>query len=120
MTAALFVNSIVGLDAVATPNQSLFYLMATVDDPRVFNDEMNFQGDSSIQGFAHHADRRVAPPQAPTALVTGAFGTTVDGNLEWIMAVDDDPRSSGGKYIHPDRYNNGSSNYPPQVGGGTG
>jgi hypothetical protein len=117
MTVAFYINSIVGLDSVATPNQSLSYMMATVDDPRVFNDEMNFQGDSSIQGFAHHSDRRAALPQAPAELMTGAFGTTVDGNLEWIMAVDDDPRSGGGKFIHTDRHNNAPSNYPPQLGG---
>jgi hypothetical protein len=115
MTAMLFVNDIVGL-TVAVPNQSLSYLMATVDDPRVFNDEMNFQGDSSIQGFALQPDRRAALPQAPAKLVTGGFGTQPDGNLEWIMAVDDDPRSSGGKYLHPDRYNKAKSNYPPQIG----
>jgi len=105
------------LDSIAVPNQSLFYLMGTVDDPRVFNDEMNFQGDSSIQGFAHHSDRRQAAPQVPVNTVVGGFGSTVDGNIEWIMANCDDPRSDGGKFIHPDRRNSGDSNYPPQIGG---
>ena len=116
MTAMLSLNSIVGLDAVAVPNQSLFYLMATVDDPRVFNDEMNNMMDSSVQGFAHQADRRAGPPQVPVGSAIGAFGTQPDGNLEWIMGTVDDPRSSGGKYVHPDRRNKGLSNYPPQIG----
>lgn len=122
MTAVLSLNSITGLDTAPTPDQSLFYLMAVVDDPRVFNDEMNFTGESSLQGFAHQADRRAAPPQVPTLAVNSIVGLdtapTPDQSIFYLMATDDDPRSSGGKFIHSDRWANENSNYPPQIGGG--
>jgi hypothetical protein len=115
MTAKLSVNFVTGFTAAA-PNQSQFYLMAEVDDPRVFNSEMNATQEGSMQGFAHQADRRAAPPQVPVGSAIGAFATSVDGNVEWIMAEVDDPRSSGGKFVHPDKLNKGPSNYPPQIG----
>jgi hypothetical protein len=115
MAEARYLNFITGFTAGA-PNQSQFYLMGVDDDAKVFNDEMNFMGDSSIQGFALQPDRREAAPQVPVGSVVGGYGSTADGNLEWTMANSDDPRSSGGKFIHPDRYNNGGSNYPPQIG----
>jgi len=109
------INFVTGFTA-AVPNQSQFYLMALDDDARMFNDEMNAMQDSSIQGLSLQPDRRTARPQVPVGSVVGGFASSVDGNVEWIMAGVDDPRSSGGKYLHPDRYNKGKSNYAPQVG----
>lgn len=111
----LEINFITGLTAGA-PAISQFYLMAlSYADPN-FNHDLNFLGDQSIQGLSLEPLRRKASSQAPTLLELGAFDKTVDGSLQYALAVVDDPRSSGGKYFHPDRYNKGKSNFPPQIG----
>ena len=111
----LDINFVTGFTAGA-PNISQFYLMATSQAEPNFNFDMNYQGDSSIQGFALQPLKRQASSQAPTKLGMGTFDKTVDGSFQYALAVDDDPRSSGGKYVHPDRRNDGPSNFPPQIG----
>lgn len=114
------VNSIVGLDTAATPDQSLSYLMAFNSDTKAINDEMNFSDVGSAQGFAHQTNRRRGHPQAATRFMNSIVGLDTapapDQSVGYMMAVVDDPISSGGKFVIPDRRNKGKSNYPPQIG----
>jgi hypothetical protein len=109
------VNFVTGLTAGA-PDLSQFYLMAMNQAAPNFNRDMNYAGDSSVQGLSLEPLRRRSASQAPTELSMGAFDKTPDGALQYALAVSDDPVSSGGRYLHPDRYNKAKSNFAPQVG----
>jgi|SRR5579871_4722024 len=113
----LFMNSIVGLNGVSVPPQSLSYMMGTVSDPQTFNDEMNFQEDT-IVGGSELMNSRQGPPQVPVGSMIGTFALNAGIEVAWIMATSDDPKSSGNWTIHSDRYGNEVGNYPPQIGSG--
>lgn len=111
-----FMNSIVGLNPVPVPPQSLSYMMGTVADPQTFNSELNVQGDAIVAGGSEKMNSRVAAPQVlPTALI-GTFAVSGGLAVAWIMSVVDDPVSSAAWTIRGDRHGNEAGNYPPQIG----
>lgn len=116
-----FINVITGLDTGSTPNNSVFYVMATEDNPQAQPPDPVTVGVAVVQGPIVQ-DLMRQPPQLNPNLIFASqgidAGSTPNNIANWIMAVTDDPSSSGRQTLTSDLLGNATSTIPPQIGSG--
>ena len=113
MAGDFFMTSLVGKTA---GNNVTAYILATVQDQRVFN-EMNYGGDYIQLGGGNKMNRLQEPPQAAPQRMASLVGETGGGNVTaYMAATSQDPRSSAGWELTGNRRGLPKCNYPPQLG----